>query len=309
MALPTVTQTFAGVDAGFYISAALKQANSLEYLTMMENIKYKSAIQKLDSTGAVQDATCDFTKGGTLTLKEAILEPKNLEVNLEICRENLLSSWTALTMRAGAGGNSPSFDEYVISYMASTIGQATENSIWGGAAAVGGEFEGFVTAATGLLVVDATVNDVANSGGAGVAYLLGDIVTNLENATAAIPAAVYMKEDLYIYMSPGVYRLYLQVQATAGYQQLYNMGDGFVPMFNGIKIAVCNGMTDKNLVVAERSNLFFGTDLISDGADGRGPAIKLLDMQNIDGSDNLRIVARYSGGVRQGIGADIVLVS
>ena len=51
MALPTVTQAnFNGVDAGFYISAALKEANSLEYMTLMENIKYKMNIQQLASS-------------------------------------------------------------------------------------------------------------------------------------------------------------------------------------------------------------------------------------------------------------------
>ena len=37
-----VTSNFAGKAAGFYISAALKEAKSLEYLTLMENVKYKS---------------------------------------------------------------------------------------------------------------------------------------------------------------------------------------------------------------------------------------------------------------------------
>ena len=41
----TVTQpNFNGTDAGFYISAALKQAKSLEYMTVMENIKYRQQL-------------------------------------------------------------------------------------------------------------------------------------------------------------------------------------------------------------------------------------------------------------------------
>ena len=37
----TTTSNYAGKAAGFYISAALKQAKSLEYMTVLENIKYK----------------------------------------------------------------------------------------------------------------------------------------------------------------------------------------------------------------------------------------------------------------------------
>ena len=300
-----VNSNYAGKAAGFYISAALRQANSMEYLTMIENIKFKSNIQKMDAAAMVQDATCNVNLAGTLTMTEAILEPKNLMVQSDLCAKTLLSSWEALQMRAGAGAPPPaSFDDYVISYIGEIVADATEASIWGGNDAVAGGFTGFNTAAVGRLVVDATVVDVANVGGAGTAFAAANILANLDAVAAAIPSAVYMKEDLHIYMSPKTYRIYLGVQAAAGYQQLYNMGDTFVPMFNGIKLAVCNGMLDDQLVAAERSNLFFGTDLISDTT-----TINLLDLSQIDGSSNIRLLARYSGGVQVGIGADVVLGS
>ena len=43
----TTTSNYAGKAAGFYISAALKEAKSLDYLTTMENVKYKSNIQRM----------------------------------------------------------------------------------------------------------------------------------------------------------------------------------------------------------------------------------------------------------------------
>tara|TARA_R110000737_G_C14539661_1_gene478777 strand:+ start:349 stop:1269 length:921 start_codon:yes stop_codon:yes gene_type:complete len=302
-----VTSAFTGTAAGFYISAALKQVNSMEYLTMIENIKFRSNIQKMNAAAMVQDATCDVNLAGTLTMTEAILEPKNLMVQSDLCAQTLLSSWEALQMRAGAGAPPPpSFDDYVISYIGEIIADTTETSIWGGNNATAGEFTGFNTAgAVGRLVqAGNTVVDVANVGGAGTAFDAANIIANLDAGVAAITTAVYMKEDLHIYMSPKTYRIYLGVQAAAGYQQLYNMGDTFVPMFNGIKLAVCNGMLDDQLVIAERSNLFFGTDLLSDTT-----RINLLDLSQLNGSSNIRLLARYSGGVQVGIGADVVLVS
>jgi hypothetical protein len=76
-----VTSNYSGKAAGFYISAALKQATSLDYLTMIENIKYKSNIQQQAASSVVRDATCDFTDHGTLALTEKVLEPKNLQIN------------------------------------------------------------------------------------------------------------------------------------------------------------------------------------------------------------------------------------
>jgi len=66
-------------------------------------------------------------------------------------------------------------------------------------------------------------------------------------------------------------------------------------------LAVCNGMEENQMVVAQKSNLFFGTDLLSDAT-----RINLMDMATLDGSDNIRMVARYSAGVQTGTGADIV---
>ena len=60
-----VTSNYAGKAAGFYISAALRQANSMEYLTMIENIKFKSNVQKMDATNMVQDATCNVNLAGS----------------------------------------------------------------------------------------------------------------------------------------------------------------------------------------------------------------------------------------------------
>ena len=297
----TTTSNFAGKAAGFYISAALNQANSLDYLTMIENIKYKSNIQKMAGSGLVKDASCDFTDAGTLALTENVLTPKNLQINLDLCKATLLDSWEALQMRAGAGAPPPaSFDDYVISYMGEIIANGVESSVWSGTGATAGEFEGFLTATTGAFAVDGTVNTSTAS----AAYTAANIIANLQTLTADMAtdiSAVLRKEDLHIYMSPKTYALYVSAVSTLGYVNAYNMNGDYVPVFEGYKIAVCNGMPNNQLVAAEKSNLFFGTDLLGDQT-----RIALMDMAALDGSDNMRLVARYSGGVQLGIGADIV---
>ena len=60
-------------------------------------------------------------------------------------------------------------------------------------------------------------------------------------------------------------------------------------------------MIDNQMVFAQSSNLFFGTDLLSDST-----RISLLDMAPLDGSDNINLVARYTAGVVAGVGADVV---
>jgi hypothetical protein len=202
-------------------------------------------------------------------------------------------------MRAGAGAPPPaSFDDYVISYMGEIIANATEDSIWTGTA-VAGKFNGFLGAVTGLLLpgVDGTVVQDAAAG----AYTAGTIIAELQGAVASIPAVALGKDDLHIYMSQRTYQYYISAVSTLGYVNAYNMNGEYVPMFEGYKIAPCNGMAENEVVIAQKSNMFFGTDLISDAT-----RITLMDMSALDGSDNMRLVARYSAGVQTGTGADIV---
>ena len=304
----TTASNFTGKAAGFYISAALQQANSLEYLTMIENIKFKSNIQNMAGSGLVTAASCDFTTAGTLALTEKVLEPANLQVNLQLCKATLLDSWEALQMRAGAGAPPPaSFDDYVISYMGEIIASSVESNIWAGTQNAAGEFIGFTGAgATGWLRAgnDATVLQAALSGGGGVAPTAATIIADMEVALDTMPVAIMGKEDVFVYINQRNYQLYIQAVSLMGYVNAYNMNGDYEPRINGYKIAVCNGLQNAAIVVAQKSNLFFGTDLLSDQT-----RIQLLDMANLDGSDNMRLVARYSAGTQTGVGSDIVLVS
>ena len=97
------------------------------------------------------------------------------------------------------------------------------------------------------------------------------------------------------------YRLYVSAISALGYVNMYSMNNDYEATFEGIKLSVVYGMPDDKLVAAQVSNLFFGTDLISDTTQ-----VKMLDMSPLDGSENLRFVAKYSGGVQVGIGAEVV---
>jgi len=147
---------------------------------------------------------------------------------------------------------------------------------------------------------DLTVIQSAASG----AYTAANIIANLQTLTADMAAnvpAILGKEDLHIYMNNKTYAFYVSAVSTLGYVNAYNMNGDYEPVFEGYKIAVCPGLLDNQVVAAEKSNLFYGTDLISDST-----RITLMDMAALDGSDNMRLVARYSGGVQTGVGADIV---
>jgi len=294
----SITSNYSGEHAGQYIAAALKSATSLEYLNVLENVKFKRNITKVAGASLVANASCDFNDAGTLTLTERVLNPKELQINVDLCKKDLLADWQAAQMRAGAHNRDMSgdFTAFVMSYLSGTIADAVEGSIWSGADGTPGQFEGFLTGSTGYFANDGTVG--ADS--ASAAYDASNVIANIQGLVAAIPAQVYTKEDLYIYMNAKTYRFYISAISALSAFPFNHMGQ-YTPEFEGVKIAVCQGMPDNQMVAAQKSNLFFGTDLISDHSE-----IRMLDMADLDGSDNIRVVAKFTGGVQHGVGADIV---
>ena len=173
------------------------------------------------------------------------------------------------------------------------------DSIWTGKVSDAGHFEGFLTATTGILIADGTVLTETKT----AAFDAANIIANMEKAIQKSPVQLYGSENLRMYMGTEAYRFYLAAVSTLGFAQLYNMNDDYQPLYNGVKIELCPGMPADHIVVAENTNLFFGTDLISDQTE-----IRMLDMSALDGSDNVRVVAKFSGSIQSGVGKDIVVL-
>jgi hypothetical protein len=311
LALPTFTQnTYAGEFAGEYIAAALLSAKTLDnkLVTIKPNVKYKSVIQKLDVSGIVQDASCDFVTSGSVALSERILEPKELQVNLELCKQEFVDSWESLQLGFSAFDTIPaSFNDYLISYVAGQVAQATEQSIWQGTAS-NGSFPGFQTLFSASIAAGGAGAVLAAKTGSAIdsgSITSANVLNKLNNVVDTIPAAVYGKEDLLIFVGTQVAKAYQQALAGGavganGWNNQLNVGEK--PFnFNGIEIVLCPGMSDNKIVAAQKSNLFFGTGLLSDHNE-----VRVLDMANLDGSQNYRIIMRYTAGVQFGIGQDIV---
>tara|TARA_Y100000401_G_scaffold110391_1_gene107585 strand:+ start:99 stop:995 length:897 start_codon:yes stop_codon:yes gene_type:complete len=295
---PTITgSSYAGEFAGKYIAASLFSAKTLDEgsITILPNIKFKAAMKVGAFSNLVRSADCDFdsTTSG-LTLTEKVLTPTELQVNLQICKKELHSDWEAAQMGFSAFDELPPlFSDFVIARVAAEVAQATENSIWGGTAGEG-SFDGFKT----LLQADSDVVDITGTSVTG-----SNVIAELNKIVEAIPSGVYGSDDLVLYVSTAFAKAYVQAQAALGYRELYNVGQTEMN-FQGIPMFVTSGLNTNNAVAARKSNLFFGTGLLDDRNE-----VKVIDMADIDGSQNVRIVMRYTAGVQHGIGSDIVLYS
>jgi hypothetical protein len=301
----SITTTYAGEFAGKYIAAALLGGKTLSdgLITIKPNIKYKEVVKKLATDGIVKNAECDFTPTSTITLTERIIQPEEFQVNLQLCKKNFIDDWEAVSMGYSAFADLPkNFSDFLIAHVAAKVAAKTEGNIWNGANATTGEFDGFNV----LLAADSDVVDVSGS-----PVTSSNVVTELGKIVDAVPSAVYGADDLIIYAAPNIYKAYIRALGGFGASGLgaagidnkgplgYSTGQGL--QFEGVNIVMAQGLVNEQAIAAEKSNLWFGTGLMSDQNE-----VKVIDMADLDGSQNVRIVMRFTAGIQYGIGSDIV---
>ena len=303
----SITSTYSGEFAGKYVSAALLSGNTIAngLIEVKPNVKFKEVLKRVSLSGAIANASCDFTDAGAVVLTERIIEPKELQVNLELCKTPFQSDWEAISMGYSAHDNMPAtFSDYFIGLMAAQIAAQTETDIWSGTAGAG-TFDGFSTLLTAATLpagqdITGTTVDAAN------------VIAELGKVADAVPSSLYGNEDLYIYVSQNVFRAYKRALGgfsangvgANGVNGLGNNQDIDVQYFDGFKVVAANGLADDTMVSTLKSNLFFGTGLLADHNE-----IKVLDMADLDGSKNVRFIARYTAGVQIAVLEDVVFYS
>lgn len=304
----SITTTYAGEFAGKYVAAALLSANTIEQglIEVKPNVKYKEVLKKLSLNDIVKDATCDFTATSTVTLTERILTPKELQVNLQLCKSDFRSDWEAIEMGYSAFDNLPkTFQDFLIAHVASKVAAKTETTIWQGNDANAGEFDGFEV----LLRNDSDLpNDQEVTG---TTVTSANVQTELGKVVDALPDTVYGREDLVIYVSRNVHKAYVRALAgygasglgAAGVENKGNLwySNGQNLTFDGIPVVMASGMSSNKMIATYKENLYFGTGLLSDHNE-----VRILDMAELDGSQNVRIVMRYTAGVQYANVEDIV---
>lgn len=303
----SITTTYAGESAGQYISAALLSGATIENggVTVKPNVKFKEVIKKLSTNDIVKDASCDFSATSTITLTERILQPEFQQVNLQLCKKDFISDWEAISMGYSAHHSLPSsFSDYLIAHVAAKVAERTEKSLWSGDTATSGQFNGF----TKLVADDANLPSGQEI--AGTTVTSANVITELGKIVDALPSTLYGEEDLYIYVSQNIARAYVRALGGFGASGLgaagtNNMGtqwwnNGSLS-FDGVKMFVANGLADNDAIATTKSNLFFGTGLLADHNE-----VKVLDMADLDGSDNVRVVMRFTAGAQIGVIEDVV---
>jgi hypothetical protein len=302
----SITTSYAGEFAGKYIAAALLSAPTLEKggITIMPNVKFKQVIKKVSTNDIIKNATCDYDPTSTITLTEKILQPESFQVNLTLCKSDFRSDWDAIQMGYSAFDVLPkSFADFLIAHAAEKVAAGMETSIWQGVNATAGQFAGIMTQVS----TDASLPAAQEV--AGISVTAANVVVELGKIIDALPSQLYGKEDLKLYVSNNIYRAYVRAlggfaAAGVGANGYDNKGTNQVlndVYFDGVKVFMAPGLAANTALLTPTSNLYFATGLLNDMNE-----CKVLDMSDLDGSQNCRVILRFTADAKYGFAEDLV---
>jgi hypothetical protein len=285
---PTISpNTYAGEFAGKYIAAALLSGKTLgeELITVHPNVPYKQVIRNWQNSIVIADATCDFTDSSSVTLGEYVLTTTEKQVNLQLCKNQLRTTWEAANAGFSAFEKVPTdFNQFLLAQVAAEVAQSVELGIWKTTLFYNGTAdEGMV----GYLLDNSAITRTASGATTGA-----NVVARLQDMLDNSPSALYGKEGYQFYVGPSTMKAYQAALSTGNFNFQFYVGEK--PMnFQGIPVTMVNGLNDFDCVLGLKSDLHFGTGLLSDIQN----EVKVIDMSDIDGSQNIRVIMRFTGGI------------
>ena len=288
----SLTTTFAGREAAGYIRAAFLSNESLAAVTFKENIEYKQVVRKLVDSITFANATCDFTPTGTVTLTERILVLEKFQVHRQLCKKDFLADWEAKSEQDGF--LHASLTDALIANVMAGVAANNERLMWQGVNATAGEYAGFET----LFLADSAVLDVADA----EAITSANVIEEMNRLVLTLPTRVRRAtEKPVIAVSSNVAEAFrTAILGLGGGSYLYQ-GETVKMTWQGqYDIVECPGMSDDTMAMFQKSNLWFGTNLLDQWNN-----VSVLDMYQYDLSNNVRFAASFFAGVQYGFGAEI----
>jgi hypothetical protein len=288
----SLTTTYAGREAAGYIRAAFLSNESLAAVTFKENIEYKQVVRRLVDNITFANATCDFTPTGTVTLTERILTLEKFQVHRQLCKKDFLNDWEAKSEQDGF--LHASLTDAIIANVMAGVAANNEVVMWQGVNATAGEYAGFET----LLLADAAVLDVATP----EAITSANVIEEMARLVLTLPTRVRRAtEKPVIAVSSNVAEAFrTAILGLGGGSYLYQ-GETVKMTWQGqYDIIECPGMSDDTMAMFQKSNLWFGTNLLD-----QWNTVAVLDMYDKDLSDNVRFAASFFAGVQYGFGDEI----
>lgn len=278
------------------IKKAVLGGRTLRYITVQPDIKSSATINIIDSDLVAQAGACGWNEAGETILTQQVLTVCPIRVNESICLDTLESYYTQKLMNPGSYNETIPFEQIYASEKADKINALIDDLIWKGNTSTG---SGNLALCDGIIyqadfvwsasTVDGNVTNVT-------AITASNIIGLVDDMTAVVPTDILGLNDLYLFVGYDVYRTYALALRNANlfhYTGAENQGEDFSQMVPGtnVRVVAVRGLNGTNrMFLTNGSNLYFGTDLLSDAEEFK----IFYDMND----DEVRFRAKWKQGVQ-----------
>ena len=227
-------------------------AKTLDYVEIMPNVKYKDALNYLDSEVELQAATCEWNPTGSDTFGQRYIEVKPVAVQKEYCWLDMQKKYFNDQLSFEIGREKLPWEEKLANSNVEKIKAAVEELVWLGNSGIG--ITGFIA-------------DAATASAATVDFASGaTAVGKIDALVAALPIAMVNK-GVNIFVSYSDFRNYVQesngtccanrAPIDAASEELTYLGDSRVKIVPVLGLENAGG----KMVAATADALVYGTDI------------------------------------------------
>ena len=229
-----------------------------------------SAINVMNSTVDIKDATCGFAAGqvgsNATVFSQIPLVVGSKMLKEQLCPEDLRSKWTSSQLGAGANQETVPFAELIAENKMANIAKYVENTIWQGDGAT----------LTGLLYQTENAQGSINSAGAYTQWTSSTAIAEFWLNVGSLTPALQTEDDLIMYTSYANYQALVAALINTGasvigqFAQVSNASGVNAPssfVFPGTNITVfaAPGINDAaRVIIAPKKYIFFGTGLLDE---------------------------------------------
>jgi len=253
------------------ISAALLKSFTTEFVTIEAGkTAGTSAINVMNSTVDIKDATCGFAAGqvgsNATVFSQIPLVVGSKMLKEQLCPEDLRSKWTSSQLGAAANQETVPFAELIANNKMANIAKYVENTIWQGDGAT----------LDGLLAQTTNANGSINSAGAYTQWTTSTAIAEFWLNVGSLTPALQTEDDLVMYTSYANYQALVAALINTGasvigtFAQVSNASGVNAPssfVFPGTNITVfaAPGINDAaRVILAPKKYIFFGTGLLDE---------------------------------------------
>ena len=277
------------------IKEAVLKGRTTDLVTVQGGIKHAATINRLSTDVTGQAGACGWNAAGTTTLDQRTITVCDIKVNEAICLNDLENYYTSVMMNPGSYNTDIPFEQLFAENKRDQLMALIEDLIWKGDTVEG---SGNLDLCDGLIKLF-TAGITASSSAYGtysVSALGSEIVDKVDAMISDLDVNVIDAEDLHIFMGYAEYRTYAKALRDANlfhYTGAENQGQDFSQIHPGtnVRVIAVRGLNNANrFVLTPASNIYVGTDLLSDAED-----FKIFYSQDFD---EVRFLAKWKLGVQ-----------